>query len=181
MKKFVLCDSTVATALPTLLLLLRSSTMRSAVRTDYYSQSFATFSTQVKFEGNPWIIPCRLLFIFFKSWTLIQALQNMGVDTKNTNMEVSLEIIGILKRTLSQPANVKIILYRWDIGLSVIIIIIHMKGTWSPKYAYAWFRLVKLKFCFFKCDQNASTFFIALNFRFNLTLFYFDFKLSYSA
>ncbi|VDN44546.1 unnamed protein product [Gongylonema pulchrum] len=36
----------------------------------------------------------------------------MGVDTKNTNVEVSLEIIGILKRTLSQPANVKIILYR---------------------------------------------------------------------
>ncbi|VDN37255.1 unnamed protein product [Gongylonema pulchrum] len=85
-KQHVLCDSTVPIALPTLLLLLRSSTMRSAMRNDYYSQSFATFSTQ--------------------------ALQNMGVDTKNTNVEVSLEIIGILKRTLSQPANVKIILYR---------------------------------------------------------------------
>ncbi|CAG9537085.1 unnamed protein product [Cercopithifilaria johnstoni] len=81
MKKYVLCGSTVATVLPILLLLLRSSTMRSAVKSDYYSQSFATFSTQ--------------------------ALQNMGVETKNTNVELSLEIIGILKRTFSQPANVK--------------------------------------------------------------------------
>ncbi|VDK82801.1 unnamed protein product [Litomosoides sigmodontis] len=84
MKKYVLCDSTVAAVLPILLLLLRSSTMRSAVKSDYYSQSFATFSTQ--------------------------ALQNMGVETKNTNAELSLEIIGILKRTFSQPANVKSIL-----------------------------------------------------------------------
>ncbi|VDK61098.1 unnamed protein product [Onchocerca ochengi] len=81
MKKHLLCDSTVATVLPILLLLLRSSTMRSAVKSDYYSQSFATFSTQ--------------------------ALQNMGVETKNTNVELSLEIIGILKRTFSQPASVK--------------------------------------------------------------------------
>ncbi|KAM3723610.1 Fanconi anemia group I protein [Dirofilaria immitis] len=86
MKKQVLCDSTVAIVLPILLLLLRSSTMRSAVKSDYYSQSFATFSTQ--------------------------ALQNMGVETKNTNVELSLEIVGILKRTFSQPANVKSILYR---------------------------------------------------------------------
>ncbi|VBB28456.1 unnamed protein product [Acanthocheilonema viteae] len=86
MKKYVLCDSTVATVLPILLLLLRSSTMRSAVKSDYYSQSFATFSTQ--------------------------ALQNMGVETKNTNAELSLEIIGILKRTFSQPASVKSMLYR---------------------------------------------------------------------
>ncbi|OZC09576.1 hypothetical protein X798_03269 [Onchocerca flexuosa] len=81
MKKHLLCDSTVATVLPILLLFLRSSTMRSAVKSDYYSQSFATFSTQ--------------------------ALQNMGVETKNTNVELSLEIIGILKRTFSQPASVK--------------------------------------------------------------------------
>nr|CRZ25577.1 Bm6138 [Brugia malayi] len=86
MKKHVLCDSTVATVLPILLLLLRSSTMRSAVKSDYYSQSFATFSTQ--------------------------ALQSMGVETKNTNTELSLEIIGILKRTFSQPANIKSMLYR---------------------------------------------------------------------
>ncbi|KAK6101741.1 FANCI helical domain 2 family protein [Brugia pahangi] len=86
MKKHVLCDSTVATVLPILLLLLRSSTMRSAVKSDYYSQSFATFSTQ--------------------------ALQSMGVETKNTNTEFSLEIIGILKRTFSQPANIKSMLYR---------------------------------------------------------------------
>ncbi|MCP9259408.1 hypothetical protein DINM_002355 [Dirofilaria immitis] len=72
MKKQVLCDSTVAIVLPILLLLLRSSTMRSAVK----------------------------------------ALQNMGVETKNTNVELSLEIVGILKRTFSQPANVKSILYR---------------------------------------------------------------------
>uniref|UniRef100_A0A0R3RYF4 FANCI_HD2 domain-containing protein n=1 Tax=Elaeophora elaphi TaxID=1147741 RepID=A0A0R3RYF4_9BILA len=85
-KKYVLCDSTVATVLPILLLLLRSSTMRSAVKSDYYSQSFATFSTQ--------------------------ALQNMGVETKSTNSELSLEIIGILKRTFSQPASVKSMLYR---------------------------------------------------------------------
>ncbi|EJW88364.1 hypothetical protein WUBG_00726 [Wuchereria bancrofti] len=81
MKKHVLCDSTVSTVLPILLLLLRSSTMRSAVKSDYYSQSFATFSTQ--------------------------ALQSMGVETKNTNAKLSLEIIGILKRTFSQPANIK--------------------------------------------------------------------------
>uniref|UniRef100_A0AAF5PPN5 FANCI helical domain-containing protein n=1 Tax=Wuchereria bancrofti TaxID=6293 RepID=A0AAF5PPN5_WUCBA len=86
MKKHVLCDSTVSTVLPILLLLLRSSTMRSAVKSDYYSQSFATFSTQ--------------------------ALQSMGVETKNTNAKLSLEIIGILKRTFSQPANIKSMLYR---------------------------------------------------------------------
>uniref|UniRef100_A0A1I7VTC7 FANCI_HD2 domain-containing protein n=1 Tax=Loa loa TaxID=7209 RepID=A0A1I7VTC7_LOALO len=94
MKKHVLCDSTVAIVLPILLLLLRSSTMRSAVKSDYYSQSFATFSTQ--------------------------ALQNMGVETKNTNAELSLEIIGILKRTFSQPANVKSMLYRHVFELGIV-------------------------------------------------------------
>uniref|UniRef100_A0A915PW66 FANCI helical domain-containing protein n=1 Tax=Setaria digitata TaxID=48799 RepID=A0A915PW66_9BILA len=86
MKKHILCDSTAATVLPILLLLLRSSTIRSAIKSDYYSQSFATFSTQ--------------------------ALQNMGVEMKSTNMELSLEIIGMLKRTLSQSASVKSMLYR---------------------------------------------------------------------
>ncbi|VDN02690.1 unnamed protein product [Thelazia callipaeda] len=70
MKKYVLCDSTVATVLPILLLLLRCSTVRAV------------------------------------------ALQNMGVDTKSTNAELSLEIIGILKRTFSQPASVKSMLYK---------------------------------------------------------------------
>lgn len=50
-----------------------------------------------------------------------QALQNMGVETKNTNAELSLEIIGILKRTFSQPAIVKSMLYRRVFLLSVHI------------------------------------------------------------
>uniref|UniRef100_A0A158R4A9 FANCI_HD2 domain-containing protein n=1 Tax=Syphacia muris TaxID=451379 RepID=A0A158R4A9_9BILA len=90
MKKYVLCETTVATALPILLLLLRSSTVRAAVRSDQFSQSFATFSTQ--------------------------ALTSMGVSTTGKT-EVALEITSILSRTLSQAAETRLILYRYELQL----------------------------------------------------------------
>ncbi|KHN71299.1 hypothetical protein Tcan_02385 [Toxocara canis] len=86
MRRYVLCETTASTALPILLLLLRSSTIRAAVRNDQFSQCFATFSTQ--------------------------ALQRMGINTTTGNSDVAIEIVSILKRALSQPASTRSLIYR---------------------------------------------------------------------
>ncbi|VDK60119.1 unnamed protein product [Anisakis simplex] len=92
MRRYVLCETTSSTALPILLLLLRSSTIRSAIRNDQFTQSFATFSTQ--------------------------ALQTMGINTTKGNSDVAIEIISILKRALSQPASTRSQLYKGIIEAS---------------------------------------------------------------
>lgn len=86
MRRHVLCETTASTALPILLLLLKSSTIRAAVRNDQFSQSFATFSTQ--------------------------ALQTMGINTTIGNSNAAIEVISILKRALSQPASTRSLLYK---------------------------------------------------------------------
>ncbi|EFO84734.1 hypothetical protein CRE_03760 [Caenorhabditis remanei] len=89
LKKDLLCESTVSSAVPIVLLLLRSVSKRredgGGGQFDHsMSQSFGTFSTQV--------------------------LNSMGCK-KNVDQAVGLELIGIIKRCLWQPAKTKIALY----------------------------------------------------------------------
>lgn len=105
MKQYVLCETTVFTALPILLLLLRSSTARAAVRDDQFSQSFATFSTQV-FSNHFYRMSTNVHFLF-------QTLNAMGVPLSGRT-EVALEITSVLSRSLSQAAETRALLYKYD-------------------------------------------------------------------
>ncbi|ULU10464.1 hypothetical protein L3Y34_014627 [Caenorhabditis briggsae] len=89
LKKDLLCESTVSSAVPIVLLLLRSVSKRredgGGGQFDHsMSQSFGTFSTQT--------------------------LNSMGCK-KNVDQAVGLELIGIVRRCLWQPAKTKIALY----------------------------------------------------------------------
>uniref|UniRef100_A0A1I7UL73 FANCI_S4 domain-containing protein n=1 Tax=Caenorhabditis tropicalis TaxID=1561998 RepID=A0A1I7UL73_9PELO len=89
LKKDLLCESTVCSAVPIVLLLLRSVSKRredggGGQFDQSMSQSFGTFSTQ--------------------------ALNNMGCK-KNVDQAVGLELIGIIRRCLWQPAKTKVALY----------------------------------------------------------------------
>lgn len=89
LKKDLLCESTVSSAVPIVLLLLRSVSKRredgGGGQFDHsMSQSFGTFSTQ--------------------------ALNSMGCK-KNVDQAVGLELVGIIRRCLWQPAKTKLVLY----------------------------------------------------------------------
>uniref|UniRef100_A0A8R1HUL6 FANCI_HD2 domain-containing protein n=1 Tax=Caenorhabditis japonica TaxID=281687 RepID=A0A8R1HUL6_CAEJA len=89
LKKDLLCESTVCSAVPIVLMLLRSVSKRredgGGGQFDHsFSQSFGSFSTQT--------------------------LNSMGCK-KNVDQEVGLELIGIVRRCLWQPATTKIALY----------------------------------------------------------------------
>ncbi|EGT33372.1 hypothetical protein CAEBREN_29000 [Caenorhabditis brenneri] len=89
LKKDLLCESTVCSAVPIVLILLRSVSKRredgGGGQFDHsMSQSFGTFSTQ--------------------------AYANMGCK-KNIDQAVGLELVGIIRRCLWQPAKTKIALY----------------------------------------------------------------------
>ncbi|VDN59348.1 unnamed protein product [Dracunculus medinensis] len=92
MRGNVLDEKRVATALPILLLILKSSIMRSSIRSNQFSQCFATFSTQ--------------------------ALQELGVNACDSNAAVSMEVIAVLKRALFQPAPTKVLLYKGIVDAS---------------------------------------------------------------
>ncbi|CCD68993.1 FANCI helical domain-containing protein [Caenorhabditis elegans] len=89
LKKDLLCESTVGSAVPIVLILLRSVSKRredgGGGQFDHsMSQSFGTFSTQT--------------------------LNSMGLK-KNVDQTVGLELVGIIKRCLWQPVKTKIALY----------------------------------------------------------------------
>ncbi|CAI2306672.1 unnamed protein product [Caenorhabditis sp. 36 PRJEB53466] len=89
LKKDLLCETTVCSAVPIVLMLLRSVSKRredgGGGQFDHsMSQSFGSFSTQT--------------------------LNNMGCK-KNVDRAVGLELIGIVSRCLWQPATTKIALY----------------------------------------------------------------------
>ncbi|CAD6186375.1 unnamed protein product [Caenorhabditis auriculariae] len=89
LKKDVIASNTVASAVPITLLLLRSVTKRQPTRTGAeefsMSQSFGSFSTQ--------------------------ALEHMGLE-RTVDENVALELIGVIKRCLTQSSPTKIALYQ---------------------------------------------------------------------
>ncbi|CAJ0587795.1 unnamed protein product, partial [Mesorhabditis spiculigera] len=93
LKRELLNSASVASAVPLLLLLLRSISSRRAtsLSQNEMSQSFATFSTQV--------------------------LGKMGL-TRSIDENLGLEIVGSLKRCLAQPAKTRAALYR---GMSEVV------------------------------------------------------------